>query len=154
MCRKGRHADYSFIKHHIWEEFVEKMSTDEAKAKSQEYSELAKKNVLPHHLGMTGYSAKRKKWRQEEREAAEDPFEGIDERGRDFFIARQPKKLKEGRKKYNEPRTEEAEKALLATKAAMERGLFPPRRKHDMLTEALGNPEHRGHVRGVSSRQS
>ena len=52
------------------------MSTDEAKAKSQEYSELAKKNVLPHHLGMTRYTAKRKKWRQEEREAAEDPFEG------------------------------------------------------------------------------
>ena len=76
MCRKGRHADYSFIKRHIWEEFVENMSTDEAKAKSQEYSELAKKNVLPHHLGMTGYTAKRKKWRQEEREAAEDPFEG------------------------------------------------------------------------------
>jgi len=155
---KTPYADYSFIKRHIWEEFVEKVSTDEAKAKSQENSELAKKNVLPHHLGMIGYTAKRKKWRQEEREAAaaglEDPFEGIPERGHDFFNARRPKKLKEGRKKYNEPRTEEAEKALLATKAARERGLFSPRRKHDMLTEALGNPEHRGHVRGASSRQS
>ena len=39
------------------------MSTDEAKAKGQEYSELAKKNVLPHHQGMIGYAAKRKKWR-------------------------------------------------------------------------------------------
>ena len=43
---------------------------------------------------------------------------------------------------------------MLATKVAKERGLFEPRRKHDMLIEALRNPEHRGRVRGVSSRQS
>ena len=76
------------------------MSTDEAKAKGQEYSELAKKNVLPHHLGMTGYAAKRKKWRQEEMEAdaagLENPFKEVDERGRDYFYARRPKKLKKG----------------------------------------------------------
>ena len=41
-----------------------------------------------------------------------------------------------------------------ATKAAKEHGLFSPRREHDMLTEVLGNPEHRGRVRGVSSRHS
>jgi len=158
--QKGKtpYQDYSFIKHHVWEEFVEKMSTNEVKVKGQQYSECAKKNVLPHHLGMTGYAAKRKKWRQEEREAAaaglEDPFEGIPERGHGFFNARRPKKLKEGRKKYNEPRTKEAKKALPATKAAKEHGLFSPRREHDMLTEALRNPEHRGRVRGVSSRQS
>jgi hypothetical protein len=29
-------------------------------------------------------------------------LEGIDERGRDFFYARRPKKLKEGKTKYNE----------------------------------------------------
>ena len=67
MCRKGRHADYSFIKHHIWEEFVEKMSINKAKVKGQEYSELAKKNVLVHHLGimsLRGRSSGRRKWRQ------------------------------------------------------------------------------------------
>ena len=134
------------------------MSTEEAKAKSEKFTDLAKRNTLHHHVGMTGYAAKRPKWRQEEREAAEagldNPFEGVDERARDFFYARRPKKLKEGRNKYNEPQTEEAEKALLAIKAAKERGEFQPRRDHDELTEALGNPEHRGRVRGVSSRQS
>ena len=59
---KTPYKEYNFITHEVWEEFVEKMSTDEAKAKGQEYSELAKKNVLPHHLGMTGYATKRKKW--------------------------------------------------------------------------------------------
>jgi hypothetical protein len=43
---------------------------------------------------------KRKKWRKEEMEAAmagqENPFEGIDERGRDYFYARRPKKLRVG----------------------------------------------------------
>jgi hypothetical protein len=47
--------------------------------------------------------------------------------------AHRPKKLKEGKKKYNEPLVEEVEKALLTTKAAKERGLFLPRREHDML---------------------
>jgi hypothetical protein len=96
--------------------------------------------MLYHHLGNTGYAGKRKKWRQEEREAAEagkeNPLEGIDERGRDFFYAHQPKKLKEGKTKYNEPQTKKAEKALLAIKAAKERGEFKPRRDHDELTKA------------------
>jgi hypothetical protein len=149
---------YNFIKQHVWEEFVEKMSTEDIKAKDEKYSQLAKRNTLYHHLGNTGYTGKRKKWQQEEREAAEveqeSPLEGIDERGRDFFYARRPKKLKEGRTKYNEPQTEEAEKALLMIKAAKEHGEFQPCRDHDELTEALGNPERRCRVWGLSSRQS
>jgi hypothetical protein len=43
---------------------------------------------------------------------------------------------------------------LLSVKAAKDCGVFEPRRDHDVLTEALGNLEHRGRVRGVSSRQS
>ena len=86
--------------------------------------------MLPHHLGMNGYGAKKKKWREEEREATvaglENRFKGIDERERGYINARRPKKLKEGRTKYNEPWTGEAEKALRATKAAKEHGLFEP----------------------------
>ena len=77
------------------------MSTKDSKAKSQEYSELAKRNVLPHHLGMTVYTTKGKKWQQKEREAAAteqvNPFEGIEEKTHDFFNACRPMKLKEGR---------------------------------------------------------
>jgi len=83
------------------------MSTEEAKAKNEKFTDLAKQNTLHHHVGMIGYAAKRPKWRQEEREAAEagldNPFEGVVERARDFFYASRPKKLKEGRNKYNEP---------------------------------------------------
>ena len=62
------------------------MSTEEAKAKSEKFTDLAKRNTLHHHVGMTGYAAKRPKWRREEREAAEagldNLFEGVDEQAR------------------------------------------------------------------------
>ena len=45
--------------------------TKDAKAKGKKFVELAKRNELHHHLGMTGYAAKIEKWWQEEREAAE-----------------------------------------------------------------------------------
>ena len=71
---------------------------------------------------MTGYAAKRKKWRQEEMEAdaagLENPFKEVGERGRDYFYARRLKKLKEGRAKYNEPKVKEVEKALITISAA------------------------------------
>jgi hypothetical protein len=48
-----------------------KQSTKEARAKGEKFSKLAKRNELPHHLGMIGYTAKMEKWLQEEREATE-----------------------------------------------------------------------------------
>ena len=47
----------------VWEEFVVKQSTKEAKAKGEKFSELTKRNELHHHLGMTRYAAKTEKWR-------------------------------------------------------------------------------------------
>jgi hypothetical protein len=35
------------------------MSSEEANAKGKKFSELTKGNTLYHHLGMTGYAAKR-----------------------------------------------------------------------------------------------
>ena len=64
---KTPYKDYNFITREVWEEFVEKMSINKAKVKGQEYSELAKKNVLVHHLGimsLRGRSSGRRKWRQ------------------------------------------------------------------------------------------
>jgi hypothetical protein len=149
---------YNFIKREQWAEFVERMKTAEAKEKSKKFSALAKLNTHPHHLGMTGYAAKRAEWEKEEREAAEAgreiPLADVDKRARHFFYGRRPKKLKTGKTKYNEPANEEAEKALVAIAAAKKRGEFQPRGPHDELTEALGNHEHRGRVRGVCSRTS
>jgi superfamily II DNA or RNA helicase len=44
--KKGKSPllDYTFIKQHIGDEFIEKNSTDEVKSKSEKFTELAKKN--------------------------------------------------------------------------------------------------------------
>jgi hypothetical protein len=104
-------------------------------------------------MGMTGYAGKRPWWRAEERALAEaeqeDPYSNYDERAREFLKGRMLKKLKEGKTKFNDPCIEEAEKRILAVTMAAKRGEFNPQRERDVLTEALGNLEHRGHVCGL-----
>jgi hypothetical protein len=60
------------------------MSMDKAKAKAKKFKELAKRNKLPHNLGMIGYAFHIEEWRREEREAAEAgqpiPLMSINER--------------------------------------------------------------------------
>jgi hypothetical protein len=45
---------------------------------------------------MTGYAAKKAKWREEKRVAVEagrpNPYDGLDERSWDYLYARKPKK--------------------------------------------------------------
>jgi hypothetical protein len=109
-------------------------------------------------MGMMGYAGKRPRWRAEGRALAEagqeDPYSDYDERARDFLKGRMPKKLKEGKTKFNDPRIEEAEKRILVVTTAAKRGEFEPRIERDVLTKALGNLEHHGHVRGLGSRKS
>jgi len=106
---------------------------------------------------MTGYAGKVEQWRWEEREVAEsgqlNPLMDIDERSRHFLKARQPSKLKEGRTKYNDLKIEEVEKRIFEVTAAQKSGSFEPRRDRDVLSEALGNPEHRSRVCGISSKK-
>jgi hypothetical protein len=127
--------DYNMIKKHVWDEFVELMSTDEAKAKADKLKEIAKRNKLPHNLGMTGYAFHIEEWRWEEREAAE---------------AGQPTPLMS----INEPNVEEVEKKMLEITVAERSGSFQPCREREALTKALGNLKHHSQVRGVSLRQS
>ena len=80
---------------------------------------------------MIGYAAKRPKWQAEERALAEvrlpDLYVDCDERSRGFLKGRKPKKLKEGKTKFNEPQIDEAEKRILEVAAAenlVERGTY------------------------------
>jgi len=47
--------------------------------------------------------------------------------------------------------TDEAAKNILAMVAKQKEGSFKPSRERDTLSVGLGNPEHPGRVRGVSS---
>ena len=48
---------------------------------------------------------------------------------------------------------EEATKNIFAVAAKQQAGKFKPQRERDVLTVALGNPEHLGRVRGISSKE-
>jgi hypothetical protein len=151
--KKGKNpcAKYNMIKDHQWEAFRKMRTIDEAKEKSAKFTALVKMNKWPHHLGMIGFAKHQEEWqRQDEaRRAAEipDPYEGIAPRGKAFMRARIPKKLKEGTTKYNQPGFEEVEKALIED--SKDSRSFEVCRGHDLLTEVLGTPEHRGCVHGV-----
>ena len=66
----------------------------------------------------------------------------------------QAEKVEGGQDQVQDLQTKEAEKRILAVVAAEQSRSFEPCRERDVLAEALGNPEHHVHVRGVSSRQS
>jgi len=51
----------------------------------------------------------------------------IDERSRHILKERQPKKLKESRTKYNDPKIKEVEKRIFQVTAAEKSGSFKPR---------------------------
>ena len=53
---------------------------------------------------------------------------------------------------FFDPNVEEAAKTIFALAVKQQEGTFKPQRERDILTLALGNPEHPGHVRGISSR--
>ena len=73
---------FSKITKEDWEEFVKARTTEEALKKSKENSEIAKKNVHRHKLGLGGYVGKQDKWSKEAEELAKagkpEPFDKFD----------------------------------------------------------------------------
>ena len=95
--QKGRtpFANYGDITPAQWEEFVRQKTTEEALARSQKQTKLAKSNIHKVRLGPGRYQRKIDGW-QCEREAAiaasqPDPYEGLDDRGWQWLEARKPK---------------------------------------------------------------
>jgi hypothetical protein len=54
---------------------------------------------------------------------------------------------------FDDPILDEAAKSIFAVAAKQHEGLFEPRRERDILTAVLGNHEHPGRVRGISSKK-
>uniref|UniRef100_K3ZD19 DUF8039 domain-containing protein n=1 Tax=Setaria italica TaxID=4555 RepID=K3ZD19_SETIT len=111
----------------------------EAKALSEENTKKARKAAEnPHHLGAGGYAAKIAKWRREEEERRiadlPDLFEGLDERSRNWVLARIPTITPDGK-----------------LVELQKKGLFMPDRERDQLTATIGTVEHSGCDRGMSS---
>ena len=54
---------------------------------------------------------------------------------------------------FEDPMLDEAMKSIFVVAGMQQEGKFTPRRERDILSVGLGNPEHPGHVRGISSKE-
>lgn len=139
-----------------WAVFLEQRQDPEFKALSEANSLLAKKNKYHHRLGTGGYQRQVPKWRAEDaaKKAAGLPVlsELVGERPANWMRARKPNETETGLS-FDDPMVEEASRSILAVAAKQREGNFKPRREKDVLTVALGNPEHPGRVRGISSKE-
>jgi hypothetical protein len=158
FVQKGKDARdvYGNISLAVWEEFVDQKKKAEAIALSVQQKEKAMKAAEnPHRLGSGGYAAKMAKWRkeEEERRVAGLPtiFEGMDERSRNWILARVPAIAPDSNVSFQKPSTEQIYQKLEGLAEMQKKGLFVPDREKDMLTAAIGTLEHPGRVRGISS---
>jgi hypothetical protein len=123
----------------VWEEFVDQKKMAEAVALSVQQKEKAIKAAEnPHRLGSRGHAAKMAKWRkeEEERRVAGLPaiFEGMDERSRNWILARVPAIPPDDNVSFQKPSTEQIYQKLEGLAEMQKNGLFVPDREKDMLT--------------------
>nr|AAP52486.2 transposon protein, putative, CACTA, En/Spm sub-class [Oryza sativa Japonica Group] len=126
--------------------------------RSQKYAELAKKNKFPHRLGFAGYAPKVEQWTKEEEEMRKKgqpvPMEEWTQRSGNWVIARTPKITDERKVSFEDPELQSVADKIENLSSSQKKGFFKPKREKDVLSTALGTPEHGGRVQGVSSKMS
>ncbi|CAJ2652575.1 unnamed protein product [Trifolium pratense] len=144
------YVKYPYIKKDIWEEFVKYRQTSDFKEKSQKGRENHAKNVYPHVLSRGGYKRLEEQMINEKRlSLSKDRHPSPPERYETWTRARQ----KKGGEFTSEPVKKVAEKIEKIVEDS-KKGDFVPTRRHDVLTEAIGTPEHGGSVRGVGKKHN
>src|SRR6266542_5652787 len=133
-----------------------KKSTMEAKLLSKQRSEQAEKNVHPHTVGSLGYTEKIPKWQKEIEDAInagkEIPYANLDERTKNWMLARRSTSSSCAELSFNKPETQEVVNKFAEIQAQVIQGSFVPDRENDILMKALGNKEHSGRTRGIGSK--
>src|SRR6266508_4176272 len=139
-----------------WAAFVSKKTTEAAKLLSKHRSDQAKKNVHPHTLGSSGYAGKIPVWQKEIDDAVsagkEVPYANLDERSKNWILARRTTSSSGGQISFNTPETQQVVQKITEIQAQVTQGSFVPDRENDILTQALGNKEHLGRTRGIGSK--
>jgi hypothetical protein len=109
---------------------------------------MSKKNIYPHHMGSSRYVAKIPEWKKKIEEAVSvsnpNPIEDIEDRTVNWLLDDKLVHKKKGVTTVQEKTVQLTEKKRL--------GLFKSDRENDILSGALGNAEHTGRIRGVTSQ--
>ncbi|KAL6853345.1 hypothetical protein ACP4OV_019374 [Aristida adscensionis] len=146
---------YSFLGEADWQAFCQLKSTEEAIERSNKGKELRKKNKYDHHLGPAGYAGAIPKWNEEdakmEAQGKENPWKVYPGRSRPFFRGRGKTDVESATITFYNKETESVSQKVVQKARESTEGSFSGVRENDILTAALGNPEHTGRVRGVSS---
>nr|BAD33694.1 hydroxyproline-rich glycoprotein-like [Oryza sativa Japonica Group]BAD34162.1 hydroxyproline-rich glycoprotein-like [Oryza sativa Japonica Group] len=82
------------------------------------------------------------------------PMEEWTQRSRNWVRARTPKITDEGKVSFEDPELQSIADKIENLSSSQKKGFFKPKREKDVLSTALGTPEHGGRVRGVSSKMS
>ncbi|PNX89207.1 hypothetical protein L195_g045324 [Trifolium pratense] len=152
------YVKYNYIKKAIWKEFVKSRQTAEFKEKSQKDKDNHAKNVYPHVLSREGYKRLKEDMMNGKRlliskygstltddDSSPSPLE----RYETWTRAR----IKKGGGFTSKPVKKVAEK-IVSLVEETKKGVFVPKGRNDILTEAIGTPEHGGNVRGVGKKHN
>jgi hypothetical protein len=140
-----------------WEEFVRQKTELKVKELGETNSQRAKMNKHPHRLGSTGYHHKVVQWNRIIEEAIANGtlnpiLKNIDKWAIRWILGRAG--LTEDDKLLHPELVGEVSTKNQEYAEKRKKGEFEPRRENDILTAALGNPEHTGRVQGISSKIS
>ncbi|KAI3949450.1 hypothetical protein MKX01_000098 [Papaver californicum] len=130
---------YRFIKQEHWEEFVKSRLSDAFQALHEAQSERRGKNIYPHRLGRTGYAGLVEKMIKSDGVTPEE----IDR----CVLWKKARQNKNG--EYDDDVTREQAEIIDELKKQVDNGSLVCDGNIDVLTMALGTPEHSGRVRGA-----
>jgi hypothetical protein len=138
-----------------WKKFVQQKTDPKTLAISNEYVEMSKKNIYPHHMGSKGYVAKISKWKKkiEEAVSAVNPnlVEDIEERTVNWLLA-QSELTQDGKLVHKKKGVATVQEKAVQLTEKKRLGLFKSDRENDVLGGALGNAEHSRRIHGVASQ--
>jgi hypothetical protein len=136
-----------------WKEFIQQKTDLKALAISNEYAEMSKKNIYPHHMGSKGYVAKITEWKKKIEEVVSmgnpNPVEDIEEKTVNWLLA-WSELTQDGKLVHKKKGVVIVQKKAVQLTEKKRLGLFKSDRENNILSRALSNAEHNGHIRGVA----
>ncbi|KAJ6842819.1 uncharacterized protein M6B38_256520 [Iris pallida] len=127
-----------FLQQPVWEEFVKSRLSANFKKTSKEQSERRTKNKFPHRLSKKGYAG----LKEELKEQLGEKY--INDRS---FLWTKARENKSG--EFDDDETREVAKKVEEYMKQKEDGSLVTKGTSDILTLALGTPEHSGSLRGL-----
>jgi hypothetical protein len=138
-----------------WKEFVQQKTNAKALAISNEFAEMSKKSIYLHRMGSSRYVGKFLKWKQkiEEIVSTGNPnlVDDIEEKTVNWLLARS-ELTQDGKLVHKKKGVNTVQQKAVELTAKKRLGLFKFDRENDILSGALGNAEHTGRIRGITSQ--